>query len=392
MPQESTTPTSPAKRRRWMGLAQIAAIVAAVAVALYLAQAPERVDQGSTAASTQATPVVSVVHPATTTHVLTVRVTGTVRAQRRTRVRAEVDGRVVWVSPDFNEGGMIPANMPFIRIDPRTFEIDVEMARMAVAEAEAERAIVEAEVEESIRLFVRDNPGADIPDALRRAPWVERAQARLGQAQAALELAELQLARTAISLPFDAQVIATDVEVGEMAGPAATAGRSSKLGLVYRRNALQVRAPIDPADLSMLAPVVGRSARVHTALGSYEARVVRASSVVAPESRLTAVFLEFAEPGSPTQWPLPGTFARVDITGPEQPGVYLLPESAARDQNTVWVVRNGVLNMESPETVTRTAAGWVVREFDAGDGVVVGALAGVSEGMKVVPTSVSTEN
>ena len=386
MSQESTSPTSSPKQRGWAGLAQIAAIVAAVAVALYLAQAPDRVERGSTAVSTQATPVVSVVQPAATAHVLTVRVTGTVRAQRRTRVRAEVDGRVVWVSPDFTEGGTIPANTPFVRIDPRTFELDVEMARMAVAEAEAEHAMVEAEAEESIRLFVRDNPGADIPDALRRIPWIERAQARLGQARATLELAELQLARTAISLPFDVRVIATDVEVGEMAGPVATAGRSSKLGVVYRRSAVQVRAPIDPADLSMLDPVVGRTALVHTASGTYEARVVRTSSVISPESRLTAVFLEFEGFGSAAQWPLPGTFARIDITGPEQTGVYLLPESAARDGNMVWVVRDGVLNMESPETVTRTAAGWVVRAFDAGDGVVVGALAGASEGMTVEPT------
>ena len=392
MPQESTTPADSPRRRGWAGLAQIGAIVAVVAVALYLARAPDRMEREPTGASTQATPIVSVVQPVATTHVLTVHVTGTVTAQRRTRVRADVDGRIVWVSPDFTEGGVIPANTPFVRIDPRTFEIDVEMARMAVAEAEAERAIVQAEAEESVRLFARDNPGADIPDALRREPWIERAEARLGQARAALELAELQLARTAISLPFAAQVIATDVEVGEMAGPAATAGRSSKLGVVYRRDALQIRAPIDPADLAVLAPVVGRSARVHTASGTYEARVVRTSSVVSAESRLTVVFLEFAGSESPAGWPLPGTFARIDITGPEQPGVYLLPESAARDRDTVWVVRNGVLNMESPETVTRTAAGWVVREFDAGDGVVVGVLAGAGEGMKVEPAPAPTAN
>ena len=48
--------------------------------------------------------------------------------------------------------------------------------------------------------------------------------------------------------------------------------------------------------------------------------------------------------------------------------------------------------MESPKTVTRTDAGWVVREFDAGDGVVVGALAGASEGMKVEPTPAPAAN
>ena len=246
-------PASPSEKPRWLGYVQLALIVIAIAVALYFAQAPNRVERGPVSGAVQAMPVVSVVKPAATEHVIKVNLTGSVRAERRAKVRSEVVGRVVWVSPDFTEGGTIPANEPFLKIDRREFELEVEAANMAVSEAEAKVG-----VERALPL-----------DRAGRLPSIAVAEAALGKARAALALAELRLARTEISLPFDARVVSTDVEVGEMVGPASTAGRSSRLGVVYRRGVLKVRAPIEPGDLSRLKPVIGRSAlsipiRAHT--------------------------------------------------------------------------------------------------------------------------------
>ena len=47
------------------------------------------------------------------------------------------------------------------------------------------------------------------------------------------------------------------------------------------------------------------------------------------------------------------------------------------------MVRNGQLSAFSPTTLGRTAAGWVVQAFDAGEGVVVGALPAAREGLEV---------
>ena len=265
MSQESMNPASPSEKPRWLGYVQLALIVIAIAVALYFAQAPNRVERGPVSGAVQAMPVVSVVKPAATEHVIKVNLTGSVRAERRAKVRSEVVGRVVWVSPDFTEGGTIPANEPFLKIDRREFELEVEAANMAVSEAEAKVG-----VERALPL-----------DRAGRLPSIAVAEAALGKARAALALAELRLARTEISLPFDARVVSTDVEVGEMVGPASTAGRSSRLGVVYRRGVLKVRAPIEPGDLSRLEPAIGRSALVRTNSGTYEAKVTGTSSVVA---------------------------------------------------------------------------------------------------------------
>ncbi len=392
MSQESSEIGDPYKRSRWLGYAQLAVILAAIALALFLARAPNRVERVSDSEAAQSTPVVSVVTPNSTQYVVTETLTGTVRAERRVTVRSEIAGRIVWVSPNFAEGGRIPANEPFVRIDPSEFEIAVEAARMAVSEAEAEVKIERAEAEANMRSFADNNPGKEVPEDLRRLPSIAVAEARLGKARAALALAELQLARTAISLPYDSRVVSSDVEVGEVVGTSASAGRSAKIGIVYRLGALQVRVPIDPRVLAKLEPVIGRAADVNTHSGSYQAEVVGTSSVISPGTRLAAAFLKFSDGPDVDSLPAPGTFAHVKIVGPRRDNVYILPEAAAREHNKVWVVRNGVLAIETPTIVSLSGDGWVVEAFDAGEGVVVGPLPGAAQDLQVGTVSAASPN
>ncbi len=360
MSQESTNPDGPSRKPRWLGFAQLALIVVAVAVALYFARAPDRVERGPITGAAQATPVVSVVKPAATTHTLTLKLTGTVTLERKTTVVSEVVGRVVWVSPKFSNGGSLAANEVFVRIDPREYQLEVEAAKMAVRQIEA------------------------MPAAATARPEMRKmVEAQLGKARAELALAELRLARTEISLPYASRVISSDLEVGDLVGPADDVGRQSTLGVVYRPAALQVRVPIPQGDLA----AVGRTARVGTRMGAYTARVVRVSSVVAPRTRLAKLFLRFPENAPSDSLPLPGTFARVEVQGPERGGVYVLPESAAREDDRLWVVRNGALASLTPVNVGRGDAGWIVEAFDAGEGVVVGTLSGAREGLKVETAS-----
>ena len=376
----------------WHGYAQLGAIVLLIAVALFFARAPGRVERGAASgpAAESVRPTVRVVHPSPTEQALTVELTGTVNLEERVRVASEVVGRIAWVSPDFSNGGSIRANEPFIRIDPAEFELQVEAAEMAVREADAQVWVERAGAEEDIRAFERENPGVEPSEAIRRLPSIAEAEARLMRAQADLKLAELRLARTNISLPYDGRVTASDVEVGELVGPADRVDRpASRLGVVYRTEALQVAVPIEPRDLEYLDPVIGRSARVVGEMATWEARVARVSSVVAPRTRLASVFLKFAEDAHPDSLPAPGTFVEVAIAGPAHEDVYVLPESVLQERDSVWVVRDGLLSAFVPETVGRTATGWVVQAFDAGEGLVVGVLPGAREGLAVEVTAAS---
>ncbi len=391
MSQEATGPAGRSGKPRWLGFAQLTLILLAIAVALYFARAPERVARETITGVEQAEPVVNLVQPASVRYALTFDLTGSVTLGRKVGVVSEVVGRVVWVSPDFINGRQIPANEVFVRIDPAEFEIEVQAAAMAVAEAEARTRIVTARAEENARAFAQDNPGENVPDAVRYPPTIAEAQAALGKALAALALAELRLARASISLPYASRVISSELEVGALVGPVEAVGQAALLGVVYRPAALQVRVPVEQAVLDDLAPVIGRSALVRTGAGEHRAMVARTSSVVAPRTRLASLFLEFPEDSLPDSLPVPGTFAEVEIAGPGLDDVYVLPESAAREHGGVWVVDDGVLRSAMPETVGRTADGWIVEAFDTGEGIVVGPLPTAREGLKVSAAPAASE-
>ena len=373
-------------RPQWLGIVQLAAILLVIVIALYFARAPSRValDAAPDLAAEKGKPTVSVINPTPTTQALTVRLTGSVRIEEQTRVMSEVTGRVVWISPKFSNGGSIPANETFIKIDTAEHELRVERAEMAVKAAEARVWVEKAGGEEDAREFLRANPGAEVSDSVRRLPSIAEMEAELAQAQAVLKLAKLRLEQTNISLPYDSRVLATELEVGEFVGPArSVAGRAGRLGTVYRTDAIRVRVPVDPKDLAYLSPVIGRSARVRTQLGAYDATVERVSAAVAPSTRLAGLFLKFSDDAPRQTLPLPGMFAEVRIEGPSYENVYVLPESVLQEGGSVWVVDKGALKSVVPKTLGRTGAGWVVEAFAAGDGVVIGAPPGARKGLAV---------
>ena len=385
MEQETTEPQGRSGRSKWMGYAQLILILAAIGIALYFAQAPNRMERDPIfdLALDQAKPTVSVIQPAPTEQALRVDLTGGVTLHGKVKVTSEVGGRVIWVSPSFRNGGTISANETFIRIDPAEYELELEAAGAEVAKADARVQIEKARAEESLVSFARENPGADIPERVHRAPQIAQAEAGLRKARAEMKRAQLRLDRTEISLPFDVRVAAADIDVGQFVGPAELVGRASSLGSVYRTDALQVRAPIEQDSLAYLAPAIGRSATVRAASGTFDAVVERTSAIIGPKSRLAALFLKFAEDHPVETLPLPGSFVEVSIEGPVHDNVLVLPESAMQDWDSVWVVDGGTLKAVTPQVLGHADGGVVVVAFDVGAGIVVGSLRGAREGLAV---------
>lgn len=360
-------------KSRWVGVAQLALVLALIAVALVLARAPARVERvapvvgsdGSVQQAEATRPAVSVIQLSPTAESLVFELTGTVGSQRTLRLRSQVTGRLAWVSPKLRSGGMFAADEPFVMVDPAEFELKADHAAAAVRSAEAR---VEVARESS--------------EAARRV-----AEAELAEAQVALQLAELELQHTEISLPFATIVIASGAEVGELVGPADVVGPDSTIASLYRAGALEVRVPIDPPDLEKLEPVIGRSARVVGRTGTWDTEVVGVTSVVAPKTRLAGLFLHFREGAPPESLPRPGTFVEIRIEGPVHERVFVLPDSALREGGSVWIVKSGRLTKYEPKSIGRALGGELVEAFDTGEGVVIGALAGATEGLAVELTN-----
>ena len=124
---------------------------------------------------------------------LKVRTQGEVRARTEVDIIAQVAGRVLEVSPEFVEGGVVEPGVALIVIEPTDYQFAVHQAEARVAEAEVR--VQQADADANVaRYQLRDSKGAS--DLALKKPQVAEARARLKAATADLEQARTNLHRT----------------------------------------------------------------------------------------------------------------------------------------------------------------------------------------------------
>lgn len=172
---------------------------------------------------------------------------GTVAPKVEVDIMTEVAGTVIFIHSGLKAGGLIRAGERIVQIDPRDCELAVRQARAAVAEAQARLDVVTAEADMVRRDWRLSNPEAD-PDLplLFREPQIRQAQAALESAKAGLAMAELQLERTNISLPFDVLIAAKRVDLGQYVAV------GQPLAKAYGIDAFEVEVPLTSGDLAGL--------------------------------------------------------------------------------------------------------------------------------------------
>ena len=361
------------KSRGWVGWAQVGLLAVALAAGIYFARSPSVAPIGADSIRSAEAPSVRVLHPEIGSHSLTVALTGEVHARATVALRPLAAGRVVEVSPALRAGGTFSAGETLLVVDPEDTQLRLERAQALLAAARGrlrrhrDQGALDAEA------YRERNPGSEVPAAVARLAQIERFEGRVRAAAVDVELAEMRLAETRFSLPFDGTVIAAPVSVGDIVSPANGAGTA------FRTGHLETRAPIPVSDLAYLGDPRGRPALVLAQGQRFEAVVSQVSSVLAPRTRLSMLLLDFADASAPP----PGTFVGVRLEGPAFDDAYLLPPEAHRADDSVWVVDGGKLSRETPRTLGRTDSGWIVAAFDVRDGVVLGAVPGERAGLAV---------
>lgn len=324
---------------------------------------------------------------------------GTVSPKVQVEIVPQVSGKVVWVHPQFKPGGFIRGGEQILKIDPRDYELAVQQARAAVAEAQVRLDTEKAEAavarEEWKRLHPDNEP---VSSLVFREPQIRQAQARLESSKAGLATAELNLERAQVSLPVDALVISERVDLGQYV----MTGQS--VGNAYGTEAVEIEVPLEDSELAWFdvpdnralssrsgSPAKGAAATVRAdfagAKRAWRGHVARTTGQVDRTSRLVSVVVEVPEPFSasdPESPLLPGMFVQVLIKGKVLRQAVAVPVDAIRSGNKVWVVEDGRLHIQALDIV-RTDRDIAYTISGLGDGaiIVVSALDMVTEGMKV---------
>lgn len=323
------------------------------------------------------------------------RAQGTVRAAQEVTLRAQVTGEVIWTSPALEPGGILRADETVLRIDPRDFELAVAAAGSRLAEAEAELAVEAGNqrvAEREYSLLGRDLSPEERALVLR-APQLAMAEARVARERAALATARLDLERSTIRAPFDAQVLSEDIDTGSR-----IATTSQEIARLAGTASYWVELALPQSDLAWLgtpgagpegARVTLRQPGVWPPGTTREGRVLRVLSDLTGAGRMARILVDVPDPlalapenaGSPRL--LIGQYLQADIAGRSLPDAVALDRRHLRTGDTVWL-----MTPEDTLAIVPVEVAWrgpdrviVTAGIPAGARLVTTDIAAVSAGM-----------
>lgn len=378
---------------------------------------------------------------------LTVNGTGTVQPREEVTLTSEVAGKLTYVNPDLRAGQFVPKGAVLFRIDTADYRnavqiarADVEAQRVAVLQAREEMALAKSELRRFEQRGGSDGPFASVdksdyaarilpPDELAkqgssagnargrnparasglatREPQLRSALAALQRARAQLVDAQDRLADTTVRAPFSGIVRSEDVAPGSFVQP------GQAIGSIVSSAAFEALIPLSEQKAALIPGLFAGQgtgqidAAVFSDYGGrryrWQAYVDRVNSVLNPQTRTIDVFLRIPNPinggalaaeqrsdeasvsatGAPPL--LIGGFVTADIAGIPLESYALLPVSALRPGNKVWLVKDGKLRIVEVEIYQRSDDfAYISAEQIGPDPVAVtGKLSVATEGMAV---------
>ena len=342
-------------------------------------------------------PLVRVVPARPATVRLTVTTHGTVKPRTESALVSEVSGRVIGVAPSFAAGGFFEESEVLVTVDPRDYELAVVSARGQVAQARVRLETEQAQAEVAREEWQALGGGKESPLATRELQ-LQEAQAALAAAEAALEQAKRNLARTRIRAPFAGRIRDKRVDVGQFVTPGVP------VALIFAVDYVEVELPIPDVDLAYLdLPVDYRGVKAsdegpevffHADFAgrrhAWHGRIVRVGGEIDPVTRMVHAVAQVHDPygegRSHDGLPLAvGLFVEAEIAGIEVENAIELPRAAVRQSDVVLVVDDeDRLRFRTVEVFrTDRDSAIITGGLAAGDRVCISPLETVTDGTKV---------
>ncbi len=326
-------------------------------------------------------------------HQVRVQATGTVQAEQEISLVPEVSGKVAWLSPKLVTGGFFLADETLLKIAAVDYRLAVEVARAEVARAE----VALASEQERAKVSRQEWQRIDLPDKGEPGPLVTREiqlqqeRANLAAARAGLKLAELNLQRTEIRVPFNGRIRQEAVDLGQYL----RAGTS--IGSFSGTDRAEILVPLPTAELRWLQiPKPGGTQAGSPAIISrdggtgaeWQGRIVRSFGEIDPVSRMATLVVAVEDPYQlQAEADRPalnhGQFVEVSLQGSTLAQVVVLPRRALRENDQVWVMDNQNKLRIVPLEVVRREAELVVARAPLEDGVrlVLTPVPGATDGL-----------
>jgi HlyD family secretion protein len=301
---------------------------------------------------------------------------GAVRARRRALLSPEIGGRVAFLG--VKAGSHVKKGDVLLRLEDRDLKASVSLADRDLEAARAQERqaclfadLAERDLKRNQELSRDKIVSEEMLDQLesrrdREIAACEAARAGAHRADASVDLARAQLAKTVLIAPFSGVVAENKTEVGEWVTPSPAVMAVPGVLDLIDPSSIYVSAPIDEVDSAQVKE--GLPARI--TLDPYpgkalSARVTRVAPYVLEaqeQSRTVEVECDFDDPTVAVSL-LPGTSADVEIILEAREPVLRLPAHALMEGDRVLVLTDGKLSERDVEIGLRN---WEFAEVKSG--------------------------
>ncbi len=317
---------------------------------------------------------------------------GTLQGYSNEQIKPQVTGYLI--RQDYHEGGLVRKNQVLFEIDPRPFQAVLDQAEAQLAEAQAQFAKTTLDVNRDIpEARAQAIPQSQL-DNDRQAQLA--AKASVAAAQAAVEQAQLNLGYTKVRTLIPGIAGITDVQVGNLVGPATTLASVSDVSpiKVYfpisEQEYLRIAGRIAPGAVDMLSRSASIPLTLILADGStypYRGRILFADRQVDAATGTIQIVGSFPNPRDLLR---PGEYARVRALTQVLKGALLVPQSAVTQlQGSYQVVVVGPKNHAHIRTIQvgeTSGTMWVITSgLEPGERVIAQGAQKVREGEEVRP-------
>lgn len=324
-----------------------------------------------------------------------VQVMGTVMPDREIILKSKVSGEVIAISEKFVQGGLIKKGETLLTLDDSDYRIDVLKARSALDKALSDLAIEKGSqmiAKEELKLINQASRGElKATDLALRKPQLVQAKAAVDSAGADLEKARLNQSRTKVIVPFNALILEKQVNLGSLVAAQGT------LATLVDVDAYRVEALVPPDRLAavMIGETTGSQAIIQSQYSNqtWQGRVVRTTGRMTGKSRMAGVIILVSDPlGLNRQENTPQLLlddhVDVQIMGETFENVFSMPRAMLRDDNTVWVYRSGILEINEVSLAWKEDGRVLVKSgINPGDAVITSDLPAPVKGMALQQVS-----
>jgi RND family efflux transporter MFP subunit len=283
-------------------------------------------------------------------HTTTVTGDGVVMPAQQVTLRPQVVGKVVRLSPDLVPGGIVRDGQNLLAIDRRDYEVLVRQRQYDVA-----RAIRDLKVEQGNQAIARQEyellgeaVAEEDRELVLRQPQLASARAASESAEAALEKAQLDLARCDVNAPFNAIVQERKIDLG-----ATVSLNTDLVTLIGTGEAwIEVKVPVDKLKwltIPRTADDCGSTAKIYNkrAWGTERFRTGRVLCLLGELEnlgQLARVLVAVDDPFclKPENADMPqllmGSYVSAEIEGKKLHSVFEIDRSHIRGNQSVWIM------------------------------------------------------